>query len=197
MNREKTVLACTFVPILTMSWTQNTSDPHCEAAWYPYGPPFHISFAKEHPKTHLVAHVERQSDHAKVVDDENSLEVEGFAVLHYPGPQWRDKVNVCYNDERLGHRGRHEEPVPRAPVCNRDMLTGLWGQRSDTKMHCGEAETDPRLMIVEGRQWQTCHKATFHGQRLTCILDELIVHERGRGLYIAEFHFQIWFLQFT
>lgn len=86
--------------------------------------------ACQHPpptndRTHLVAHVERERHHAEVVDDEDSLEVEGFAVLHDPRPQRLDEVNVHHDDEGLGERRRHEEPARRPSVCNTRRSAGF------------------------------------------------------------------------
>ena len=54
--------------------------------------------------THFIAHVERERHHAEVVDYEDSFEVEGFAVLHYLGPERCHEVDVRCDDDRLGKR---------------------------------------------------------------------------------------------
>lgn len=79
-------------------------------------------WAKRRRMTHLVAHVERERHHAEVVDDEDSFEVEGFAVLHDSRPQRCHKVNVCCDDDCLWEWRRHEEPVLRPGVCERSRL---------------------------------------------------------------------------
>lgn len=77
---------------------------------------------------HLIAHVEGESHHTEVVDNENSFEIESLAVLHYLWSQRCDKVNVRYNDERLRERRRHKQPLLRPRVCNISMTTSLRGQ---------------------------------------------------------------------
>lgn len=74
---------------------------------------------------HLIDHVDWQSHHAEVVHDQDSFEVEGFAVLHDAGAQRRHKVDVRRDDDGLGERGRHEEPVLRPGVCQRRQAVTL------------------------------------------------------------------------
>lgn len=76
---------------------------------------------------HLIAHVEWESHHTEVVDNENSFEIKGFAVLHYARSQRRDKVNVRCNDDRLRERRRHKQPLLRPRVWNISMVTSLRG----------------------------------------------------------------------
>lgn len=77
----------------------------------------------EDKRIHLIAHVEGESHHTEIVDNENSFEIKGFAVLHDPGPQWRDKVNVRCDDDGLGNGRRHEQPLLRPCVCNKSTTT--------------------------------------------------------------------------
>ena len=85
----------------TTSKGPNTNRVHC-VVWT-----IQQSSDAEDLEPHLVAHVEWESHHAEVVDDEDSFEVKGFAVLHYSRPQRCDKVNVRDDDDRLRERRGH------------------------------------------------------------------------------------------
>ena len=127
-------------------------------------------FVKAKEVTHFIDHVEWERHHAEVVDYEDSFEVEGLTVLHYPRPQRRDEVNVGCDDERLGERGRHEGPLLRPRVCNRGTWTGRWDwRRSCTR---NKPKSNDSLSVP----------------RLTCVLDELIINEGGWGLYTVKLH---------
>lgn len=63
-------------------------------------------------ETHFIDHVDRESHYTEVVEDEDSFQVQRFAVLHYPRPKRCHKVNVCRDDDRLWKWRRHKEPVP-------------------------------------------------------------------------------------
>lgn len=52
-------------------------------------------------ETHFIDHVDRESHYTEVVEDEDSFQVQRFAVLHYPRPKRCHKVNVCRDDDRL------------------------------------------------------------------------------------------------
>lgn len=75
--------------------------------------------------THLIAHVEWQGHHAEIVDYKNSFEVKGFAILHDSRPQWCHKVNVCCDDDGLGDRRRHEQPILRPCICKKKHVEGF------------------------------------------------------------------------
>lgn len=51
--------------------------------------------------THFIDHVDRESYYAEVVEDEDSFQVQRFAVLHYSRPKRCHKVNVYCDDDRL------------------------------------------------------------------------------------------------
>lgn len=157
---------------------------------------------KDNAMTHFIAHVERENHHAEVVDYENSLEVEGFAVLHYPRPQRCDKVNVRRDDDRLGERGRHKEPVLRPRVCNgrgvdRFVRSMQRKVRRRTVWKWIHIQNQPqKWWQCKVLDYKTCHKGSYRmlhvfecSKRLTCILDELIINECSCGLYAVKFHF--------
>lgn len=76
--------------------------------------------------THFIGHVDRESHHTEVVDDEDSFQVQRFAVLHYPRPKRHHKVNVHGDDDCLWEWRGHKEPVLCAIVCKKSTeVTGL------------------------------------------------------------------------